>query len=598
MTNKLELTWVGKEKEINIEPRILIEDKGKSYSRPKFDTILNSDGVDNQDNMLIHGDNLLALKALEPSYAEKIKCIYIDPPYNTGAAKENYDDNLEHSIWLSLMKPRLEILRTLLREDGIIFIQIDDNEQAYLKVLCDEIFGRNNYLNTIVVKMKNIAGASGGGEDKRLKKNVEFLLAYTKNYQKFSWLQNAYSLTEIYSLIQSYKAQEISWKYTSVLYNSGNEKYLTSTVDGDGNEIKIFNRENYEILSISEVAKKEGISEKEVYYRYIDRIFTTAMPQSSIRPRVMEKLQGKDHSDLISIKYVPKTGKNKGILYEQFYKGNKFRLFTWLKDVIEKKDGILYKKDLQGTYWDGFNLNNLTKEGGVEFPKGKKPEALLKRIIDMSTKPNDYVLDSFLGSGTTIAVAHKLRRHWIGIEMKEQAYTHCKKRIDLIIAGKDQGGISKEVDWHGGGGYKFYELAPSLITTDSFGEPVIDKRYNANMLASAVALHEGFKYEPDQSCFWKQSKGTENSYLYVTTSFITPQLLDKIENDLGENQYLVIACAAYKPECENLYKNITIKKIPEMLLGKCEFGKDNYNLNIIDPPKYDDEDNEGGNYNE
>ena len=145
MLNKLELTWYNKYEQKNIEPRILVENKEKSY------------GNQDTENMLIHGDNLLALKALENKYANQVKCIYIDPPYNTGSAFDNYDDNLEHSIGLNLMNERLKILRTLLSNDGIIFIQIDDNEQAYLKVLCDELFGRNNYLNTISVKMKNIA---------------------------------------------------------------------------------------------------------------------------------------------------------------------------------------------------------------------------------------------------------------------------------------------------------------------------------------------------------------------------------------------------------------------------------------------------------
>lgn len=208
MGNKLELTWFGKDKEIKVEPRILIENKEMSNTANDAET----------ENMLIHGDNLLALKALEAKYTGEIKCVYIDPPYNTGSAFEHYDDNLEHSTWLSLMKPRLEILRNLLSDDGVIFIQIDDNEMAYLKVLCDEVFGRNNYLNTIYVKMKNIAGASGGGEDKRLKKNVEYILSYTKQYDKYSWINNAYNLTEISELVKSYRDNDISWKYTSIIW--------------------------------------------------------------------------------------------------------------------------------------------------------------------------------------------------------------------------------------------------------------------------------------------------------------------------------------------------------------------------------------------
>lgn len=180
-TQKLELTWIGKENDFFVEPRVLILDEEKSY---KKENLINDSYF---DNMLIHGDNLLALKALEKDYTGKIKCIYIDPPYNTGSAFEHYDDNLEHSTWLSLMNERLIILKNLLSDDGVIWIQIDDEEQAYLKVLCDEIFGRNNFLNMLSVKMKNIAGASGGGEDRRLKKNVEYILVYTKKYDSFKW---------------------------------------------------------------------------------------------------------------------------------------------------------------------------------------------------------------------------------------------------------------------------------------------------------------------------------------------------------------------------------------------------------------------------
>ena len=583
--NKLELFWVGKDKATPIEPRILIEKPELSYTKDSLSLLEN--GI--CDNLLIHGDNLLALKSLVKDYSGLVKCVYIDPPYNTGSAFEHYDDNLEHSTWLSLMRERLYLLKQLLSKDGVIFIQIDDEEHAYLKVLCDEVFGRNNYLNTISVKMKNIAGASGGGEDRRLKKNVEYILIYTREYEQFKWVKNAYSYTEIYELVEYYKKNDISWKYTSVLYDKGDEQYCCSTVDGDGNEIKIFNRINPKFLSVSQVAKLEGITEKEVYYKYMNRIFTTAMPQSSIRPRVMERLEGVEHTDFISIKYVPKTGKNKGVEYEQFYKGDKFRLLTWLKDVAEFKDGVWCKKDLQGTYWDGFNLNNLTKEGLVEFPNGKKPEALIKRIIEMSTISGDIVLDSFLGSGTTCAVAHKMRRRWIGIEMGDQAYTHCKKRIDLIIDGNDRGGVTDSCDWNGGGGYKFYELAPTLITTDLFGEPIINKEYHPEMLASAVALHEGFTFKPDNEVFWKQSKSNENSYLFVTTMYVNVELLKEIESQMAEDEFLIIACKAYDKFCSDYSKKIKIKKIPQMLLGKCEFGKDDYSLNIVNPPIYEEE---------
>ena len=235
---RLELTWVGKYDESVVEPRILLEDKDKSYGNPQ------------SENMLIHGDNLIALQALQQDFSGKIKCIYIDPPYNTGSAFDYYDDNLEHSIWLSLMKKRLVLLRELLSEDGTIWIHIDDEEQAYLKVLCDEVFGRGNFINMISVNMKNIAGVSGGGEDKRLKKNCEYILAYAKEYSLLPLFNGPYSYTEMSELVQQYLNEGKSWKYTTVLLTPGEKEYYGSTVDGDGNEIKVYLRKNPEMLSI------------------------------------------------------------------------------------------------------------------------------------------------------------------------------------------------------------------------------------------------------------------------------------------------------------------------------------------------------------
>lgn len=586
-TQKLELTWLGKNTEIKIEPRLLIEDKEKSNC--KYDPTT--------ENMLIHGDNLLALKALERNYTGKVKCIYIDPPYNTGSAFEHYDDNLEHSTWLSLMRPRLRILKELLDTEGAIFIQIDDEEYAYLKVLCDEVFGRSNYINTISVLMKNIAGASGGGEDKRLKKNIEYIIVYAKDYVKLKSFEPIYNLKPISSLVEQYRNEGKSWKYTTALLDPGKEKYIGSTVDGNGTEIKIYQRAAFIIKPITKIMKEENLTEDQAYNKYAKYIFQTAMPQSSIRPRVMQKvLEVGKESDLYSIKYVPKTGRNKGKEYEQFYKGDTFRLFAWLKDVATEIDGKVYKRDLQGTYWDFVGeTKNLTKEGRVQFPKGKKAEKLIERIFTMATSEGDLVLDAFLGSGTTAAVAHKMGRKYIGIEMGDHAYTHCKVRLDKVIDGSDQGGISKSVNWQGGGAYKFYELAPTLIHQDEFGEYVINNTYDAAMLAAAVALHEGFTFAPDGEVFWKQAKGNENSYLFVTTRHINGSYLDAIKSTMQEGEYLIIACKSYEAGLEKRYPHITIKKIPQMLLNRCEFDRNNYNLNIVHPPVYEEEDEEAEN---
>ena len=308
---KLELTWIGKDEERKaIEPRILIEDPKYSY------------GDTESGNMLIHGDNLLALKALEQEYSGKVKCIYIDPPYNTGNAFDLYDDSIEHSIWLGLMRERLICLQQLLANDGCIWIQIDDEEQAYLKVLCDEIFGRDNFVNMISVNMKSTAGASGGGEDKRLKKNCEYILLYAKNYSSLPMFNAAYEYTEMYELVCQYKKNKINWHYTSVLVNSGSKEHIGSTIDGDGNEIKVYRRNGYIIKSIRQVMEDEHITEKDVYYKYCNQIFEAKDAQSSIRSRIIDfKNENAINDDLVSIEYVPKTGRNKGRIYEQFYKG-------------------------------------------------------------------------------------------------------------------------------------------------------------------------------------------------------------------------------------------------------------------------------------
>lgn len=557
-TGKLELTWVGKYKQHKIEPRILVEDKTKSYGDPA------------NENMLIHGDNLIALRALQQDFSGSIKCIYIDPPYNTGSAFEHYDDNLEHSIWLNLMRERLILLRELLADDGTIWIQIDDEEQAYLKIVCDEVFGRTNFVNMISVNMKNIAGASGGGEDKRLKKNCEYILIYAKNYMLLPLFNGSYVYTEISELIQQYIDEGKSWKYTSVLYDEGEKEYCGSTVDGDGNEIRVYLRKNPIILSIKQVANSDNISEKEAYKKYGKKIFQTTNAQSSIRTRIIDyRTEQQISDDLISIEYVPRSGKNRGRVYEQFYKGDKCRLFVWLRDTAEEIDGELYKKDLQGTYWDmNAWMKNLTKEGAVEFGNGKKPEQLIKQIFEMTTDAGDWVLDSFLGSGTTAAVAHKLKRRWIGIELGDHAYTHCKVRLDRVIDGADAGGISSAVNWQGGGGYHFYELGPSLLVRNK-KLPIyqINPEFTFEMLCEAICKIEGFKYAPTGMFHGHSS---EKRFIHITKKFVNAAYIKSVTATLGDGQSLLIYGTKIQSDLR-LPDNVEVKKIPKDLLKKCEF---------------------------
>lgn len=391
---------------------------------------------DTTENLYIEGDNLDALKLLQETYLGKVKLIFIDPPYNTGKDSFLYNDNFSvdisdyanlagqydedgnllfdlrvnnesngrfHSDWLNMLYPRLKIAKDLMSDDGAIFISIDDNELDNLKKICDEIFSAQNFVNIISVKLKNIAGASGGGEDKRLKKNMEYILVYAKNYSALQPFENVYTVTPISELVEQYRQEGVSWKYTTALVNPGEKEYIGSTVDGEGSEIKIYKRVNFSIQSIGQIMKNEGLTEAESYAKYAHCIFQTAMPQSSIRPRVMKKVQELGiKNELFSIEYVPRSGRNKGQLYEQFYRGENFRLFAWLKDVSDEVDGVLCKKDLQGTFWDFVGeTKNLTKEGKVPFPNGKKPLKMLKQILTMQSAKDSIILDFFSGSATT-----------------------------------------------------------------------------------------------------------------------------------------------------------------------------------------------------
>ena len=523
MANKLELTWYGKDEPVRVEPRLLIENPALSNVAMDADT----------GNMLIHGDNLLALKALENKYAGQVKCIYIDPPYNTGSAFEHYDDNLEHSQWLSLMLPRLQILRTLLSEDGTIWISIDDDEQAYLKVLCDEVFGRSNYIETIVWQR----AYSPVNLKKTISRSHDYILVYAKN------------LTKDYSLNKLPRTAEANDRYKNLDNDPrGVWKSTDSTAQaGHGTTSQFYvlkapNGKEHTLTAgrcwvYTEEVMKQMIADNRVWF-------------------------GPDGNNVPALK----------------------RFLTEVRDGIVPQTIWPYQ-EVGHTQEAKKEIKALQFEAIFDTPK---PERLIERVLTIATNPGDLVLDSFLGSGTTAAVAHKMVRRYIGVEMGDHAYTHCKVRLDQVVSGEDTGGITKSVDWQGGGGYRFYELAPTLINEDPFGEAVINPDYDAGMLASAVALHEGFTYQPSEGLFWKQSVGNENSYLFVTTRHLNSAYLDSIQDTMEDGEYLVIACRSFESGLDKAYPNITIKKIPQMLLSRCEFGKVDYNLNIVHPPVYED----------
>ncbi|WP_234179976.1 site-specific DNA-methyltransferase [Sphingopyxis sp. NFH-91] len=576
---KLELTWPGKEDHPKLEPRILIENPDKSTH-----AAARRSDADIFDNKLIKGDNLLALKALEADYAGKVKCIFIDPPYNTGSAFTHYDDGLEHSLWLSLMRDRLEIIKRLLTDDGTLWITIDDNEAHYLKVLCDEVFGRGNFINQVSLKMKLTSGASGGGEDRKLKKNIEYALVYCKNADTnggFKKFNDLYDEEDLFELIEQMRGEGKSWKYTRVIHNFGSREFVSEIRDGSGEPIKIYRHYDVEMESISSLMKRESLTERECYIKYFDKIFRDTNAQSSIRTRVMEEVSG--NGDFFSIEYIPRSGKSKGKITTLYYKGANCDLIAWLSDVAVKKQGRVVKLEKVGTFWEGFPLNNLTKEGGVQFPNGKKPEALLLKILQLSSNEGDLVLDSFAGSGTTGAVAHKMGRRWIMVEIGDHADTHIVPRLQRVIDGSDQGGISKAVDWKGGGGFRYFTLAPSLLAQDKYGNWVIAPDYNPAMLAEAMCKHMGFSYAPSAKDYWCHGASTETDFIYVTTQSLTHEACAKISQDVGPDRSLLICCKAYSAEAE-AFENLTLVKIPTAILQKCEWGRDDYSLNIAKLP--------------
>lgn len=522
---KLELTWIGKDDEqVAIEPRILIEN-------PKY-----SHGDTESGNMLIHGDNLLALKALEQDYSSQVKCIYIDPPYNTGSAFEHYDDGIEHSIWLSLMRERIQVLYNLLdAKEGTLWISLDDNEQAYCKVICDEIFGRGNFVANVIWEKKY----SPQNAAKWLSDSHDFILVYAKN--KEAWHPHLLPRTKEMDAryINRDNDPRGPWKASDATAQAGH---------GTKSQFYILHAPNGKDYSLppgrcwlyTEPVMLEKIADNRIWFGESG----TNVP--AVKKYLSEVKQG------IACKTI------------------------WFRDEVG--DNQEAKKEIKQLFPHD--------ENPFETPK---PERLIERIITLASNTGDIVLDSFLGSGTTAAVAQKMGRRYIGIELGNHAYTHCYPRLKKVTNGTDQGGISKAQNWKGGSGFKFYELAPSLLKEDKFGNLVINKEYNADMLAAAMAKQEGYIYQPDTTLYWKQGQSSEHDYIYTTTQFLTVESLDAISETMQEGESLLICCTAFQKECTTHHPNITVKKIPQMLLGRCEFNKDNYNLNIIDMPKMDED---------
>jgi adenine-specific DNA-methyltransferase len=516
---RLELTWIGKDEEPRLEPRILLEKPELRYGHPD---------PKNHDwqGMLIHGDNLLALKALEQEYAGKVKCVYIDPPYNTGSAFEHYDDGVEHSIWLSLIRDRLKLLRELLCEEGSIWISIDDHEGHYLKVLCDEIFGRRNFISTVVWEKKYAPKS----DSKYLSESHDFILVYCKKLESFKVNRLPKGEKQNARYINKDNDPRGPWKPDNVLRNEARE---------------------YAIFPVKLPSGREVLPPAGTSWRYTKEKFDELIRDN----RIWFGIDG-----------------NARPAYKRF--------LSEVSDTIPAT--TLWKFDEVGHNDEAKKEVKIANSEDIFATP--KPERLIQRIIHLATNPGDLVLDSFLGSGTTAAVAHKMGRRWIGIELGEHAYTHCVPRLQKVIKGEDQGGVSKVLNWQGGGGMRVFTLAPTLILEDRFGQPIINPQYQAAMLAAAVCKHEGYHYQPHPDQWWKQGQGAEKDYILTTTQYVNRPFLDAIQAEMQETESLLICCKAYDQACEMLWPNITMRKIPSLLAQRCEYGRDDYSFNIVSVP--------------
>lgn len=552
---KLELTWIGKDKRPKLEPRILLEDAAKSYHAAR-----RVSDADIFGNMLIHGDNLLALKALEADFSGNVKCVYIDPPFNTQQAFDHYEDGLEHSLWLALIRDRLEIIHRLMSPDGTLFIHIDDNELAYLTVLTDEIFGRTNRIN--IVSFKQGAATGHKAINPGIVSTSNFILIYAKD--KSVWKPNRvftarFERDKRYGqFIENVAAPYTDWRFCTLMRafseSRGIPEKALKKVLGDDFETEITAFIHQNAPSVTRLARPD--------YKAVSASARDMIDKSKAEPKRVFRLERPDMSDM-------------------FFVGGERILFY--ADKLKLVDGKFVAGEPLTSIWDDILSNNLHNEGGVEFPKGKKPEALIKRCIDLSTNVGDLVLDSFGGSGTTGAVAHKMGRRWIMVELRDQARTHILPRLKQVIDGTDQSGISKAVEWKGGGGFRYYELAPSLLEKDKWGREVISKEYDAAMLAQALCKLEGYTYQPSPEVWWKQGQSTERDFLYVTTQTLGPDELAALSEEVGDERSLLILCAAWRGD-DTRFTNLTLRKIPNHIRNKCEWGHDDYSLNVANLP--------------
>jgi len=521
---RLELTWIGKENRPRLEPRILLEDPERSYHAPH-----RVSAADQFDNRLIFGDNLLALKALEQEFAGQVKCIVIDPPYNTGSAFEHYDDGVEHSLWLSLMRDRLEIIRRLLSDDGSFWVTIDDNEAYYLKVLCDEVFGRSNFVSSIAW-MKRVSPAN---DAKYFSTDHDFILIYAK--EKESWAPNRLTRSEQQNAYYKNPDNDARGPWNSVTYT--------------GNKTR-FERPNL-YYGIKNPHTGENV-----------------FPPETLTWRYGPETHAQNEAE--GLLYWGKTGRSRVP-----------RMKMFLADAQPIVPRSVWLSNEAGSTQESMGEQKALFVTPFSTPK---PERLLQRILHIASNLGDLVLDSFSGSGTTGVVAHKMGRRWIMVEVHDHCHTHIIPRLRKVIDGQDPGGITEAVNWKGGGGFRYYRLAPSLLTQDKWGNWVISEEYNAAMLAEALCKLEGFTYAPSDTVYWQQGHSTERDFLYVTTASLNHDQLQQLSDEVGPDRSLLVLCTAFRARAD-AYPNLTIRKIPKQVLSRCEWGHDDYSLQVENLPQ-------------
>lgn len=545
MSKRLELVWPEKDRVLlglddngkpiwgtktDLETRLLVQLEAVGETNP--DNL--NDLYEQGDNLLIKGDNLLALKALERHFAGKIKCIYIDPPFNTGGAFEYYEDGYEHTVWLALIRDRLQLLRDLLRLDGFICVHIDDTESAYLRVIMDEIFGAENWVTTVFVQARY--------PSKTLKADRPFHMLIDQVH--------VYRRSDKAVIKRERKEYDIS-KYIWRLTTDSPSKTLVL----GGRTVECFDAGSYKIERSS--PSRDGLKEVWVSGKVLDINSSGRFFRDHLSGRVEEDGLGALYrvygigEDNLGYRYI--TGpKQKGAIRGKYYQG------------IPAKIGSesIYRIQALLNFWDlAASVGNCRHEGGADFRSGKKPEVLVYNLINIFTEENDWVLDSFLGSGTTAAVAHKMNRKWIGVEIGEHAETLCLPRLKRVVSGRDQTGISKEVSWKGGGGFRYCVLGESLFAKDEdTGLVMINPKYTNGPLVAAVCNLESFYLNSDS--LFHGVRG--NTYAHVTEDKVTQTYLDSLVEKLPEGKNLVVYCLKRAADLE-MPQEVKVKRIPKEL---------------------------------